>query len=188
MLWAFLFIVSFSPHSAVRWLYEHYFTHEEPDVMTIHTTAPWLYGKLQQDCGCQGVLSKQKCCGLDAHLTRLPRMTNEHGRSSEKVTLRGGPLRAARACREGFQGTLGSESPVIPTELLVLSRERWSKSAQGSNHLWHHVALREARTGIFSSVGHFQLGFEESKPSAFSLGWRGDFLTLGCDATRMAND
>lgn len=71
----------------------------------------------------RGVLSKQKCRGLDAHLAQLPRMTNKHGRSSEKVTLRGGPLRAARACREGFQETLGSESPVLPTELLVSSGE-----------------------------------------------------------------
>jgi len=43
------------------------------------------------------------------------------------------------------------------------------KSAQGSNHLWHHVALREARRGVFSNVGHFYFGFEDSKPSTFSV-------------------
>lgn len=47
--------------------------------------------------------------------------------------------------------------------------------SQGYNHLWHCVASRASRTGVFSNIGHSQLGFEESKPSAFSTGWR-----VGC--------
>lgn len=149
----------------------------------------WLSDQLQQDHSFYGGSCKWEYYGWDTHFVQLAMVISKYDRVSEKVTLHRANWEWA-GCMERISNGVwallshqGSRHNCY-FKLYDCSGESADyPTTSGIKQLWEAT-----RAELFSNVGHFQRGFEDSKPSVFSIEKKVEFLTFGCATIHEAKD